>query len=102
MIIDFIQIQQSKFESLVCTIMADPDQYVNFDSVSDFYKVEWLNLLPQGTTWAVSGLDDGADEFYIQIQHKDLSFNIDVLSVSVLLNFKNSLVRMDKSNHNVI
>ena len=87
MIIDFIQIQKNKFESLVDTIMADPELYVNFDLVSDFYKVEWLNLLPQGTTWAVSGLDDGAEQFYAVIEYEQHILSIsrtDTISVNLL------------------
>lgn len=36
MIIDFVQIQKQKFEELVERIMAQPEQYLDFDSVSDF------------------------------------------------------------------
>jgi hypothetical protein len=39
--------KQQKFDQVVAKIMADPDQYLGFDSVSDFYKAEWLDEFPQ-------------------------------------------------------
>jgi hypothetical protein len=78
MLIDFIQIQKQKFEALALDIIAEPERYLDFDSVSDFYKVQWLNDFPQGTTWIVSGLDNGAEEFCIQIEYKDHFLFIEV------------------------
>lgn len=78
MIIDFIQIQKYKFDELVNKIVAAPEIYLNFDSVSDFYKSKWLHEFPQGTTWGVSGLDDGAEQFCIHIEYKDHFLFIDV------------------------
>ncbi|RZG74228.1 hypothetical protein EXU29_05035 [Acinetobacter wuhouensis] len=96
MMINFIQIQKQKFEVLVNKIMAQPKQYVDFDSVSNFYQATWLNEFPQGTTWAVSGLDDGADEFYIQIQYKDMSFNIESFLDKIVLKFENEIIQLKK------
>ena len=50
MLIDFIALQKQKFQLLAEKIIAQPEQYLNFDSVSDFYKAEWLNEFPNGTT----------------------------------------------------
>lgn len=63
MLIDFRQAQLNRFIQLGQKIQAQPQQYLQFDSVSDFYKATWLDDFPKGTTWYTSGLDDGADEF---------------------------------------
>ncbi|AXQ23169.1 hypothetical protein BEN71_14270 [Acinetobacter wuhouensis] len=96
MIIDFVQIQKQKFQVVVNKIMVNPEQYIYFDSVSDFYKAEWLKELPHGSTWAVSGLDDGADEFYIQIQYKDMLFNIESFLDKIVLKFENKIIQLKK------
>lgn len=71
MMIDFIEIQKQKFDLVVQKIMAEPQKYVDFDSVSDFYKSTWLDDFPKGTVWTVSGLDDGAEEFDIYIEFRN-------------------------------
>ncbi|MCX5469571.1 hypothetical protein [Acinetobacter nematophilus] len=81
MLIDFVRVQKQKFENLAQNIVDRPDKYLNFDSVSDFYKVKWLNDFPLGTTWAVSGLDDGAEDFCIQIKYKNQFLWIEVQDV---------------------
>lgn len=40
MIIDFQQTQLQKFMALAMKIEAQPELYVQFDSVSDFYKAD--------------------------------------------------------------
>jgi len=70
MLIDFIQHQLKQFDEMASRIQAAPDHYIQFDSVSDFYKAEWLNDFPQGTTWAATGLDDGAEQFYAIIEYR--------------------------------
>lgn len=72
MIIDFQQAQLQKFMALAMKIEAQPELYVQFDSVSDFYKADWLQDFPNGTTWYVSGLDDGADEFHVVIDYSQI------------------------------
>ena len=42
MIIDFQQAKLQKFMALAMKIEAQPELYVQFDSVSDFYKADWL------------------------------------------------------------
>ena len=96
MIIDFVQIQKQKFEELVEKIMAQPEQYLDFDSVSDFYKAPWLDHFPQGTRWSTSGLDDGAEEFCIQIKYRELIFNIEIQSTSIGLKFNSKTIRVYK------
>lgn len=78
MIIDFMQIQKLKFDELAQKIMAEPQRFIDFESVSDFYKADWLEALPKGTTWAVSGLDNGSDDFYIYLEFKDRFLSIEV------------------------
>lgn len=42
MLIDFTQYQLCRFDELAARIQAEPEKYLNFDSVSDFYKATWL------------------------------------------------------------
>ena len=75
---DLEQYKQQCFDDLAQKILQSPEDYLDFDSVSDVYKATWLNDFPQGTTWSVSGLDDGADEFYILIQYKSKKLTIEM------------------------
>lgn len=70
MLIDFNQSQLDQFDAMAAKIQASPEHYIDFDSVSDFYKALWLNDFPTGTTWTVTGLDDGAEQFHAIIQYK--------------------------------
>lgn len=70
MLIDFVQHQLIQFDEMAARIQAAPEKYINFDSVSDFYKAKWLNDFPKGTTWSATGLDDGAEQFYAIIEYK--------------------------------
>ena len=70
MLIDFVQHQLQKFDELACQIQAEPEKYITFDSVSDFYKAAWLQDFPQGTTWTATGLDDGAEQFDAIIEYR--------------------------------
>mgnify|MGYP003608998680 FL=1 len=78
MLIDLIAVQLQKFDALATKIADSPEEYLQFESVSDFYKATWLNDFPKGTTWAVSGLDNGADEFCIRIVYRNHYLMIDV------------------------
>ena len=71
MLIDFIQSQLTQFDEMAARIQAAPEKYINFDSVSDFYKAKWLDDFPKGTTWSATGLDDGAEEFDAVIEYRD-------------------------------
>lgn len=77
MIIDMKQAQIKKFDDLATQVKNNPAVYVQFDSVSDFYKASWLDEFPKGTVWSCTGLDDGAEEFYALIYYYDhyLSIN---------------------------
>ena len=78
MLIDFIAIQLQKFDLLAEKIVTSPEKYLQFESVSDVYKAEWLNDFPQGTTWAVTGLDDGAETFCLRVVYRNHFLYIDV------------------------
>lgn len=77
-ILDFNHHQLAKFDALAAKIKAEPERYLTFDCVSDFYKAIWLDDFPQGTTWSCTGLDDGADEFDARIQYRDRVVKITV------------------------
>ena len=85
MIINFTAYQLQKFEDIAKKIKQFPEQYLNFDSVSDFYKAAWLEEFPQGTTWIATGLDNGAEDFYALIEYKYYFIKIQ----------KNHLVRVE-------
>ncbi len=69
MLVSLEAFKQQKFDQVTAKIMADPESYLAFDSVSDFYKAEWLDEFPQGATWSATGLDDGAEQFYAVIEY---------------------------------
>lgn len=69
MLVSLEAFKQQKFDQVAAKIMADPESYLAFDSVSDFYKAEWLDEFPQGATWSATGLDDGAEQFYAVIKY---------------------------------
>ncbi|CAM4080310.1 hypothetical protein [Acinetobacter pragensis] len=70
MLIDFQHEQQKKFDVLALDILQQPDMYLNFDCISDFYQADWLQQFPKGTVWSVAGLDDGAEQYCIRIEYK--------------------------------
>ncbi|WP_445115193.1 hypothetical protein [Acinetobacter sp. WZC-1] len=70
MLMHLVEYQRQKFDEMAAKIVMRPEDYLNFDSVSDFYKAEWLAEFPQGTHWSVTGLDDGAAEFYVLIEYQ--------------------------------
>ena len=71
MLIDFVQHQLKQFDEMASRIQAAPEDYINFDSVSDFYKAEWLKDFPKGSIWTATGLDDGAEQFYAIIEYRN-------------------------------
>ena len=71
MLIDFYYKQLNHFLQLAGRIEANPEKYLQFDSVSEFYQSAWLHEFPRGTHWYVSGLDDGAEEFDVVIYYRD-------------------------------
>ena len=67
MLIDFKQTQLAQFESVIERLKASPKEYLDFTSVADFYQATWLKNLPSSASWAVTGLDDGAEHFDIRL-----------------------------------
>ncbi|AYA69390.1 hypothetical protein CDG62_14265 [Acinetobacter sp. WCHA55] len=67
MLIDFKYTQLAQFESVIERLRRSPKQYLDFASVADFYQATWLGDLPSSASWAVTGLDDGAEHFEIRL-----------------------------------
>lgn len=76
MLIELDQYKKQKFRQVAEKIMAAPQFYLAFDSVSDFYKASWLDQFPQGTIWLATGLDNGAEEFMAIISYRELYLKI--------------------------
>ncbi|WP_223235268.1 hypothetical protein, partial [Acinetobacter baumannii] len=53
--------KQQQFDQIAAKIMVEPEKYIDFNSVSDFYNAAWLKDFPQGTQASATGLDDGAE-----------------------------------------
>lgn len=78
MILNLVIYKQQQFDAVAQKIMAEPTKYIDFNSVSDFYKVAWLKDFPQGTQVSATGLDDGAEEFYAVVQFKRQYLKFDI------------------------
>ncbi|MFK8984213.1 hypothetical protein [Acinetobacter seifertii] len=78
MILNLVIYKQQQFDAVAQKIMAEPTKYIDFNSVSDFYKVAWLKDFPQGTQVSATGLDDGAEEFYAVVQFKQQYLKFDI------------------------
>ncbi|WP_212511806.1 hypothetical protein [Acinetobacter seifertii] len=78
MILNLVIYKQQQFDAVAQKIMAEPAKYIDFNSVSDFYKVAWLKDFPQGTQVSATGLDDGAEEFYAVVQFKQQYLKFDI------------------------
>ena len=72
--INLVEYQHQCFIDIINKIQQSPEIYLNFDTVADVYQAKWIQALPPMCTWYVSGLDDGADEFYISIGFADEHF----------------------------
>ncbi|KQQ76000.1 hypothetical protein [Acinetobacter sp. Leaf130] len=70
--------KQQQFDQIAAKIMAEPEKYCEFNSVSDFYNAEWFKDFPQGTQVSATGLDDGAEEFYTVVQFKQQYLKFDI------------------------
>ncbi|HQV25798.1 MAG TPA: hypothetical protein PLR79_06795 [Acinetobacter sp.] len=87
MVVNLMAYKQEQFDQIAAKILADPDSYLKFDTVSDFYKAPWLEQFPQGTNWSATGLDDGAEQFYAVIEYEQHILSIsrtDTISVNLL------------------
>lgn len=78
MILNLVIYKQQQFDQIAAKIMAEPEKYCEFNSVSDFYNAEWLKDFPQGTQMSATGLDDGAEEFYAVVQFKQQYLKFDI------------------------
>ena len=67
MIIDFKQQQLKQFLTLFSWLKQHPEEYKYFTHVADFYQATWFEKLPKSVDYAVTGLDDGAEEFSIRL-----------------------------------
>ena len=80
--------KQQQFDQMAAKIMAEPKQYCEFNSVSDFYNAAWLKKFPQGSQISATGLDDGAEEFYAIIQFKEQYLKFDIKENNSTIIFK--------------
>ncbi|PJG67137.1 hypothetical protein [Acinetobacter seifertii] len=78
MILNLVIYKQQQFDAVAQKIMAEPTKYIDFNSVSDFYKAAWLKDFPLGTQVSATGLDDGAQEFYAVVQFKRQYLKFDI------------------------
>ncbi|HDG9761810.1 hypothetical protein ACJBLD_13390 [Acinetobacter nosocomialis] len=89
MILNLVIYKQQQFDAMAQKIMAEPEKYIDFNSVSDFYKAAWLKEFPQGTQVSATGLDDGAEEFYAVLQFKQQYLKFDIKENYSTLSFQN-------------
>lgn len=78
MILNLVIYKQQQFDVMAQKIIAEPEKYIDFNSVSDFYNAEWLKDFPQGTQVSATGLDGGAEEFYAVVQFKQQYLKFDI------------------------
>lgn len=78
MILNLVIYKQQQFDVMAQKIIAEPEKYIDFNSVSDFYNAAWLKDFPQGTQVSATGLDDGAEEFYAVVQFKQQYLKFDI------------------------
>jgi len=88
MILNLVIYKQRQFDAMAQKIMAEPTKYIDFNSVSDFYKAAWLKDFPQGTQVSATGLDDGAEEFYAVVQFKQQCLKFDIKESYLILSFQ--------------
>lgn len=89
MILNLVIYKQQQFDAMAQKIMAEPEKYIDFNSVSDFYKAAWLKEFPQRTQVSATGLDDGAEEFYAVVQFKQQYLKFDIKENHSTLSFQN-------------
>ncbi|MCK0914041.1 hypothetical protein BFR85_013415 [Acinetobacter pittii] len=90
--------KQQQFDQIAAKIMAEPKQYCEFNSVSDFYNAAWLKDFPRGSQISAAGLDDGAEEFYAVIQFKQQYLKFDIKENDSTIIFKDMNENVLKSN----
>lgn len=72
--------KQQQFIHFAKKIIEQPEYYLDFESVADVYRAGWLEDFPKGTTWQVSGLDNGAEEFCLVIAYVGCQLSIDYMN----------------------
>ncbi|MDY7372927.1 hypothetical protein UE233_09805 [Acinetobacter oleivorans] len=90
--------KQQQFDLIAAKIMAEPKQYCEFSSVSDFYNAAWLKDFPQGSQISATGLDDGAEEFYAVVQFKQQYLKFDIKESLSALIFQDINGKISKRN----
>jgi len=80
--------KQQQFDESARKIIAEPEKYLDFSSVSDFYSAVWLKEFPQGSQISATGLDDGAEEFYAVVQFKKQYLKFDIKENHSTLSFQ--------------
>ncbi|MBO8210191.1 hypothetical protein [Acinetobacter nosocomialis] len=100
MILNLVIYKQQQFDAMAQKIMAEPEKYIDFNSVSDFYKAAWLKDFPQGTQVSATGLDDGAEEFYAVVQFKQQYLKFDIKESHSILSFQDMNGEIFKRNFN--
>lgn len=90
--------KQQQFDQMAVKIVAEPKQYCEFNSVSDFYNAAWLKDFPRGSQISATGLDDGAEEFYAVIQFKQQYLKFDIKENDSTIIFKDMNENVLKSN----
>ncbi|MBR7718034.1 hypothetical protein [Acinetobacter nosocomialis] len=98
MILNLVIYKQQQFDAMAQKIMAEPAKYIDFNSVSDFYKAAWLKDFPQGTQVSATGLDDGAEEFYAVVQFKQQYLKFDIKESHSILSFQDMNGEIFKCN----
>ena len=98
MILNLVIYKHQQFDAMAQKIMAEPEKYIDFNSVSDFYKAAWLKEFPQGTQVSATGLDDGAEEFYVVVQFKQQYLKFDIKENHSTLSFQNMNGEIFKRN----
>lgn len=98
MILNLVIYKQQQFDAMAQKIIAEPEKYIDFNSVSDFYKAAWFKEFPQGTQVSATGLDDGAEEFYAVVQFKQQYLKFDIKENHSTLSFQNMNGEIFKRN----
>lgn len=98
MILNLVIYKQQQFDTAAQKIIAEPAKYIDFNSVSDFYKAAWLKDFPQGSQISATGLDDGAEEFYAVVQFKQQYLKLDIKESLSAMIFKDMNGNVFKRN----